>query len=238
MIDINFDHRTDSRGKDPDSASETLRQQHLKLWSKPLPSGRAFELTEETASYLAHRSDLGNFVFSSDAISNSIRNHKRRSYIISQIDPTELDEFQFIGATIGARIIFPSNRAEGLPTINVARGFNAKIRDRFDLTLECIRLHYLGLPNPLSGTLYRYTEFFDLFDNFSGYVDFFLLGDLARGDEVDFFLPFDSDFSKPALPTNVEEYRLYKSKTMQFVAARNQRIAQWALEQQINKPRT
>ena len=39
-IDIHFDVQTDSKGKDPDSASPTLRAYHQLLWSKPLPNGQ------------------------------------------------------------------------------------------------------------------------------------------------------------------------------------------------------
>ena len=38
-IDTTFDFRTDSRGKDPDSYSPTLKQYHRHLWSKALPTG-------------------------------------------------------------------------------------------------------------------------------------------------------------------------------------------------------
>ena len=62
-------------------------------------------------------------------------------------------------------------------TINGARGVNGKIKDRFDLTLECIRRHYTSEKSPLSDTLQRYSPFFNLFENFQGYVDFFLLQD-------------------------------------------------------------
>ena len=67
-------------------------------------------------------------------------------------------------------------------TINGYRGFNQLIRDRFDLTLECIRLFYLQDKNPLTDVLDRYRDFFNLFTDFKGYVDFFLLQDLVTGD--------------------------------------------------------
>jgi hypothetical protein len=45
-IDITFDLRTDAIGKnpDPDASSPTLLRYHHLLWTKPLPSGRHFEL--------------------------------------------------------------------------------------------------------------------------------------------------------------------------------------------------
>ena len=110
-------------------------------------------------------------------------------------------------------------------TINGARGVNHKIKDRFDLTLECIRLHYLNRTSPLSEVLQRYGVFFSLFKDFKGYVDFFLLQDLIEEDysSVKLFLPL-SAFGQPPLPSNVEEYLIYKDNMMNFVAARNQRI--------------
>ena len=66
----------------------------------------------------------------------------------------------------------------------MARGWTRAIADRMDLT-PSIRRHYLGDPvTPLGETLGRYREFFDLFDDFRGYVDFFLLQDLVTDDYV------------------------------------------------------
>jgi hypothetical protein len=114
--------------------------------------------------------------------------------ITSQLTEPEKDEFMTIGYTIGGMMIFPANRINGMQTINGARGFNRTIADRLDLTLECIRRHYLGQANPLDETLARYTDFFELFNDIRGYVDFFLLQDLMTDDylSVRFFMPFDN----------------------------------------------
>lgn len=228
-ISTEFDVRTDSNGRDPDSASPMLRSYHQLLWSKPLPSGEPFALVRVPGSYLTHSSQLGEFKLSSDTISNSLMGSKRRASLIAQIPSANLDAFQALGSTIGARILFSGNRVDKKPTINVARGFNAQISDRFDLTLECIRLHYLGQPSPLAATLDRYADFFGLFGSFEGYVEFFLLGDLLHNGQVKFYLPFDGEFG-PALPKTVDEYNEYMANTMEFVAARNRRIDAWALE--------
>lgn len=225
-IDTTFDVRTDSNGRDPDSASPTLRSYHQLLFSKPLPSGRPFDLERVPGSYLIHSSQLGEFKLSSDTISNSLRGSKRRAGLIAQIPSVKLDAFQALGSTIGARILFPGNRVDKKPTINVARGFNAQIVDRFDLTLECIRLHYRGEPSPLAAALDRYVGFFALFETFEGYVHFFLLDDLVENGQVKFYLPIDSEFGQP-LPNTVDEYNEYMANTMEFVAARNRRIAAW-----------
>jgi hypothetical protein len=226
-IATSFDVRSDSHGRDPDSASPTLRSYHQQLWSKPLPSGELFNLELTPGGYLTHSSQLGGFKLSSDTISNSLRGSKRRASLISQIPSVGLDAFQALGSTVGARILFPGNRVDGKATINVARGFNSQIADRFDLTLECIRLHYRGEPSPLAAALDRYANFFGLFDSFKGYVDFFLLGDLVQEGQVRFYLPFDGEFGQP-LPNTVDEYIEYMTNTMEFVAARNQRISKWS----------
>ena len=63
-------------------------------------------------------------------------------------------------------------------TINGERGWNKRIVDRFDLTLECIRRYYLDIESPLKETLERYKSFFLLFEDFRHYVEFFFLQDL------------------------------------------------------------
>ena len=90
--------------------------------------------------------------------------------------------------------------------INGARGTNSKINDRFDLTLECIRRYYFRKESPLQEVLLRYSDFFELFENFKGYVDFFLLQDLVSNnyETINFYLPFDNfKFLKHALEWNV-----------------------------------
>jgi hypothetical protein len=150
-------------------------------------------------------------------------------HIIALIPDNQLDEFQSIGSTIGARIIFPGNRIDGQSTINAARGFSSKLNDRFDLTLECIRLHYSGEDNPIQETLVRYSDFFELFITFKDYVEFFLLQDLVNEgmNKVRFFLPHKESFESPPRPESVNAYLQYKENTLNFVRARNSRIQNW-----------
>ena len=163
-IDVTFNVYLDSGGKDPDSHSPTLKKYHRLLWSKPLPSGKPFTLSEtESKSYLTYNSEHGVMSLSSDSISNSYRNKKALSTIIKDLSK-EVEEFRNIGSTIGGYILFPSKRIGGRMTINGARGFNQKIADRFDLTLECIRLHYMGRSNPLEEVLSQNSAFFKLFE--------------------------------------------------------------------------
>ena len=226
-IDINFDFRSDTpSNKDIDAHSPTLRRYHKYLWSKDLPNGTEFELDDNTPkAYLHHKSDLGEFFLSSDAITHSYRHVKKMAHIISQVPKEKVESLYKKGCTIGAYIIFPSNKIDNKMTINGARGINAKIKDRFDLTLECVHLFYAGKTSPLSDTLHRYSNFFNLFVNFKGYVEFFLLQDLVSDDfsTVKFHLPFNS-FEDNPLPDSVDKYLFYRERTIDFVAARNQRI--------------
>jgi len=136
-----------------------------------------------------------------------------------------MDQFFSTCSTIGGYIIFPAKQVDKKMTINASRGLNRKIKDRFDLTLECIRLFYSKEDSPLSDTLQRYSQFFDLFENFKEYVDFFLLQDLVNENysSIKYWIPFN-DFDDSPLPNNVEEYRLYKKNLMKFIKERNHRI--------------
>ena len=229
-IDITFNVYSDSGGKDPDSHSPTLKKYHKILWSKPLPSGKIFTLSDtESDSYLTYNSAEGKISLSSDSISNSYRDKKVLSSIIKDLTK-EVEEFRNIGSMIGGFILFPNKKIDGKMTINGARGFNQKIADRFDLTLECIRLHYLGKPNPLENVLNQNSLFFKLFESFAGYVDFFLLQDLVNPDyEVIYFLPpINQVFESSPLPENKVEYLQYMQSSTSFTLKRNERIKQWS----------
>ena len=160
-IDINFNFYSDTpEGKDPDSYSPTLRNYHKILWSKALPNGSKFELDDKTPNLLHHKSELGEFFLSSDSIAHTYSNIKSTTNIINSIETDEIDNFVSLCSTIGGYIIYPSKRINNQMTINGARGVNRKIRDRFDLTLECIRQHYINENNPLTDTLKKYSSFF------------------------------------------------------------------------------
>jgi hypothetical protein len=229
-IDVSFDIRLDAGGRDPDRYSATLRRYHQLLWSKPLPDGRVFDL-EDTfpRGYLRHRSNLGDFQLGSDMIIRTFRRVSRMRSVIEQVPETEVLDFTRRGLTVGGTMVFPSNQIGRKWAINQARGMDRKIEDRFDLTLECVRRHYMGEGSPLAPVLDRYSDFFAIFGDFMGYVDFFLLQDLVSEDyrEVRFFTPW-SDFSTPALPRTLEEYRAYRAATLAFLDARIQRIDAWA----------
>ena len=228
IVDTTFNVYSDAQGGDPDSTSPTLRSYHKFLWSKPLPNGQTFELTNNKSGvYLYHKSELGVYFLESDAITHSYINHKRKAWLTQQIQD-EVKELFDSGSTIGAYTLFPNNRVDRKHTINQARGVNSLIDDRFDLTLECIRLFYLGQKSPLFDTFLRYKNFFDLFENFNGYMNFFLLNDLVDANQnIKFYLPFDNFKTKPTF-ANIDEYLVYKKGVMAFIKSRNKRIENYA----------
>jgi hypothetical protein len=227
-IDVTFDLRSDTPlGKDPDTHSPTLRRYHQILWSKTLPSGARFDLSSDSrGAYLRHTSQLGDFILTSDASIRTFRRVRKASAVINQVPKEAREAFSRQGYTIGGMMIFPGRRVGGKQTINQRRGTHPRISDRLDLTLECIRRYYLGEPSPLDETLARYDCFFALFRDLQGYVDYFLLQDLVTHDyrAVRFFAPFDN-FTTAAIPRTLNEYEAYRTLTLQFVEARNARIA-------------
>lgn len=230
LIDTTTDFQADSNGKDPDKYSPLLHQYHQLLWSKPLPNGAMFKLSDaRPRGYLFHESELGRFSLSSDTLAQSFSRWTRMSHLVQQLPDGVVAQFRQEGGTIGGRVLFPGNRVDDKATINGARGFSRAIGDRIDLTLESIRRHYLGEPSPLDGVLARYADFFALFGDFSGYVDFFLFQDLVEvdGQSVRFFAPFRG-FEHSPLPEDIDTYKAFLRSTLDFVEARNRRITEAA----------
>ena len=197
-----------------------------------------FDLNALTGGLLRHRSELGEFVLASDTVIPTWEKWAKASSVIGQLSEDERKVFAKIRYTIGGMMVFPSKKIDGGQTINAERGMNGKIGDRMDLTLECIRRYYQGeRSHPekaiqrFANTLQRYAAFFALFEDFKGYVDFFLLQDMVTSDysEVKFALPFD-DFSSGPLPRDADSYREYRCKSIEFISARNRRIDKLALQ--------
>jgi hypothetical protein len=233
IIDTNYDFRADAKKgydvDDLDKKSPTLRAYHKILWSKPIPNGQIFKLSDSYPNYyLYHKSELGEFSLGSDAITHSYyhkNDYWKKRLSIQNMPDKEVKELYDAGYTIGAYIIFPNNQINGKQTINSERGCNDKICDRFDLTLECIRRFYLRQDSPLYDTLLRYEKFFNLFNDFKGYVDFFLLQDLIDdAGKIKFYLEFDGSFENRPIFKEENDYLVYKNKVLEFITKRNERI--------------
>lgn len=225
LIDPSFDVRSDAGSKDPDTWSPTLCRYHQQLWSKPLPGGVRFDLvpTIRPPYYFQHASEVGEFALSSDAFIPTYTRYGVPRRIIEQLPAAGHDHFNTIAYTIGGLILWPANRIGRAWTINQGRGMRRVIGDRMDLTLECIRRHYLGRPSPLGDVLARYDAFFAAFESFRGYVDFWLLQDMVE-DDYSAVRFFTDDFTTPAIPQDLDTYLEYRRRSINFVEARNDRI--------------
>lgn len=225
-IDVSRIFQAETGDRDADRYSSVLQEYHRILWSKPLPNGKMFELSKISQNRLHHKSDLGEFYLSSDRAVPTFSTWIKLKNIIAQIPKDKLRNFNNITETIGSIVIWPSNKIDGKPTLNIERGFNTKISDRLDLTIECIRRYYLNQDSPLYEALKRYERFFGLFGDFKGYVDFFLFQDAVTNDysSVRIAPPFDN-FETVPVPATVAEYVRYMNHTEELVKARNKRIA-------------
>jgi len=242
-IDVNFDFTSDTPGywdsfwendpvlghsfKDPDGLSKKMHEYHRLLWSRELPNGDIMNLREEK-KYLVWK----NFYLSPDSIIVSFRNGRGRPLVekaLTTIDnPRQyIEDYLHKSYTIGGSVVFPVH----INSMNQRRGCSVKICDRWDLTLECIRRHYAGEESPLSKTTDADRAFYDLFIDFKGFIDFFLLNDCVSSDysKVDIWLG-KGDFNEKALPQTVEEYFTYINCQLEFLKKRNERIAKFANE--------
>lgn len=218
-IEIHFDVQTDSHGKDPDSASKTLRVYHQLLWSKPLPNGQEMKLTIEKNCLR-----WGDMWFGCDSITASFLHWRfpLREYVEQNI-PNFAEwkkDYWHKTYTIGGSIIFPMHRW----SMNQARGCSVKVCDRWDLTLECIRRFYLGQPTPLDKALEKDRDFFSLFVDFKGYVDFFLLQDCVDENYNVKFWMNTRLFDSMPMPKSLDEYYKWIDTQLAFVAKRGKRI--------------
>ena len=221
-----------NNGCDPDSKSKTLQNYNKILYSRELPNKEIMKLDIGKSSY--HYLTWKNFRFGSDIIFNNFC--YERYPVIWEIKKNDLkykqtnEEFINKTYTIGGSIIFPKR----INSINVQRGRNPLIRDRFDLTLECIRRFYKSKEkplqaqdSPLSKTLEEDEAFFDLFVDFESYVDFFFLQDFvsANYSEVNFWCNEKEIFNGDPLPNNIEQYYYMIKVELEKLSKRNERIS-------------
>jgi hypothetical protein len=234
-FDVSLDVMSECLGRDADSHSPTLRRYHQLLWSKPLPSGGSFDLVipkRKSDGYLIYGAPAGPMWFGSDAITNSYTGWMRPRALVEAmagLGSVEKERLLNPPYTVASAMIWPV-RSEHRPTINQARGTRAKIADRMDLTLECIRRHYRAEDgSPLQDVLANYADFFALFMGFRQFVDFFHFQDLVASDYsgVEFFLPFDG-FETSGVPASVDEYVVCREGTIDFEDRRRMRMAAFA----------
>jgi hypothetical protein len=234
-IDVNFDFTTDTpqywdetvaTKPDPDSRSPMMRKYHQLLWSKPLPNGEVMKLEDGRSKFYLKWKD---FYFGSDSIIVSFR-YKNNQKLINEVAQSLPDYSKWLedylreAYTIGGEMIFPSHKGG----INQSRGCNSQIRDRWDLTMECIRRHYSALESPLTEVMTKNKAFFDLFVDFKGFVDFFFLQDCVSEDYKEVKMWFAPLYESKVIPDSVDSYMKYIDAEMEFLRKRNKRIENYA----------
>jgi hypothetical protein len=168
-----------------------------------------------------HRSSRGVFLLSSDAFTTRLG--KKAGRVIREIPDEEMPED--LGYTVGSAIVFPGNRVGRKQTINGARGFRANVADRPDLTLECIRRHYLGLCRTRWQMSCSGKDFFDLFGTSADTSN----SSCCRTSRDDGQTIGSSTRSLISERRNTEkqgEYLSYLQASNGFIRARNRRIAE------------
>jgi len=228
-IDVNFDFKLDSNGKDPDIFSEKLRDYQQKLYTRETIYGNKIEIqkgNDPKYDYLfIGKPDI--MRLAGDCVINMNERYPgyqetHNKYLASASDYYRKLYQEYIDKsyTIGGEIIFPKRPY----SINVMRGIHLK--DRFDLTLECVRRFYNNEPMPLRNTFEKDRKFFNLFGDFDGYVNFFFLDDLVKDGKVQFFFgKYDDDVFNPAkFAWEKSEWEQLLENQIIFLQKRNERI--------------
>ena len=143
-IDVEYDYRSDSKCGDPDKDSPKLYDLHCLLWNK--------EVSNNSTLILSVLSKIQGRLILKNNLTDNLSSDRMCPHFVGKyngkldewLSDSEKLKFQQKVRTIGGHIVFPAHRKDGF-TINQARGVNRKISDRFDLTLECFRRHYVNL---------------------------------------------------------------------------------------------
>ena len=241
---------TEGRDGDPDGFSDKLQEAQLKIYNRDKLKQYNLEKGKLEDDYLYIHLNGKKLRFGSDTIPQLYDTwswiyfikdvvQKSKKYI-EEKEHKNYEEciryFKHKTQRIGGHIIFPKEIS-----INTKRNSLTEIRDRFDLTLECIRRYYLlinenkRLTNPLeekTGCLSGNEEFFKLFGDFKGYVDFFYLKSLVHDDYsgIKCFIQrntkelADGGFPQEGFPLDQKEwYELYEEQ-IRFVENRTKDI--------------
>ncbi len=231
---------------DPDSKSKKLHEFHKTLWSKKLPDGRLWDLKtrwDNGYSFDWHDGKAPRS-YSSDSLCNSFRwkNYGMLDVLKEVRNKIEnemhLDYHKWLEDYVrklymmGGMIIFPK-RPGGINSVRAI----SRVKDRVDLTFECIRRWYAGESNnPMKHCLDTDADFLNLFKDFKGYVDFFLLQDIVTDDykhvknllgEKEFCDDFFKIRGEVTIPKNVTDYIQWHDNLIDFVEKRNKRIENW-----------
>ena len=232
------------RQRDPDAVHAGLRESHRILLSRPLPNGDSWSFQPARGWYLKSvEPRAGEPLEWSVGSDNFATTHTNAlpgmAEKIPDYENRHLHEF----CQVWGYIVFPNGleqtrATEVRPrrwTLNQAEGCDRRISDRFDLTLEAIRLFVDGKTSrdvsPLGDLLDAYGWFFEPFgagnEGFRAYVDYFLLRPMVSGGRVQPMYGNELDFAD-ALPGGSQSgYDRYIEAQGAAVRARTEAITQW-----------
>lgn len=232
------------RQKDPDSAHKGLRDSHQVLWSRPLPNRDAWVFAPTRGWYLKSINptpeEPAEWSVGSDNFATTHTNAlPAMASRIPGYDNGHICDF----CTIGGYIVFPNGLAQRRETLaparkwtlNQAKGCDRGIADRFDLTLEAIRLYYARVRdrarNPLGDVLDAYGWFFDAFgqgaEGFNAYVGYFFLDPMVERGRVRPWYGREVEFGDALPRTSESAYLSYIAAQRDFVSSRNDLIQGW-----------
>ncbi len=229
-IDVNLNFWVDSSGADPDIFSKKLREYQIMLYSRKSDNIILTPGGDMSYDYL-YIDSPENMRLGSDCILNMNERYREYKNINAKHLENTSDHYKKLykkyldmAHTIGGEILFPKRKN----SINVERGRNHLIKDRFDLTLECIRRYYndKNAQNPLYTTICADKIFFDLFKTFDGYVEYFFLGDLVENGRINFFFGKYKDdvFNHSPLAWEQSDWEQLLDNQMKFLEKRATRI--------------
>lgn len=217
---------------DPDAKCEELREMHYRLYNRyalyinrPFSFEKKYPLSFSEGRYF-YLLENGSCRLGSDTMNSSYLYYEALKNIKSEMEKcgrnaeAEIEKYRKnIIYRPGNFIVFPKNSSN---SINTVRGCCGKIKDRFDLTLDCIKKQYADKDNPLSWVLRKHWEdFFDRFNGFNEYINFFMLEDYL--DEKDNVVRF-IDNKYHILPQTLEEYDEYIRRISAVIEKRTKRI--------------
>lgn len=217
--------RLDAGGRDMDQFSPTLRRYHQMLWSRPLPGGTAFDLDaggDPTGDYLVAPDGL---VLASDSLINSMTHWSRLRPVLASVPEDEQEAFRVRASSVAATGLWPKRSGPSGQSINQARGQHPHVADRLDLTVECVRRHYIGEQSPLANALNGAADFFALWPDWRTWITWWLLDDLLDNDgEIRWLLPFSEFGAEKAWPTTPVDWRSYRDCCFDFIERRAARM--------------
>ena len=232
------------RQRDPDSVHAGLRESHRILLGQPLPNGDSWSFQPARGWYLKSvEPRTGEPLEWSVGSDNFATTHTNALPGMAEKIPGYENRHLHEFCQVGGYIVFPNGLEQTRPTkvrprkwtLNQAKGCDRRISDRFDLTLEAIRLFFDGKTsrdvNPLGDVLDAYGWFFAPFgagdEGFRAYVDYFFLTPMVSGGRVRPTYGNELDFADAMPGGSQSGYDRYIEAQGAAVRERTEAITQW-----------